>query len=116
MKLAESRLRKSHRRFALFIICVTAAALMFTGVLVVKAAVRRNKEAALRTRCFQTITVKPGESLWSIAEEYAEEGCSIKAYISELKEMNNISSDRIYAGQRLLVTYYTDNVNVVERE
>ena len=108
--------KTNRRRFALFVICVTAIALMFTGVLVVKAAVRRNSNNPNRTRCFQTITVKAGDSLWSIAEEYACEGYSVQAYIKELREMNDIVNDRIYAGQRLLVTYYTDDIKVAANE
>lgn len=54
-----------------------------------------------------SVEVEEGDSLWSIATEYfTEDFCSIRAYISEIKRMNGISSDTLYAGAYILVPCY----------
>lgn len=56
---------------------------------------------------YKTIVVEEGESLWSIAKEYHEESPdSIKSYIKNLKEMNDLHNDTIKVGQKLIVYYY----------
>lgn len=56
---------------------------------------------------FTCITVEEGDSLWSIAEEYmTEEYESHQEYISEVKQINNLTSSTIVTGTNLLVPYY----------
>ncbi len=62
-----------------------------------------------REKCYKSITIEKGDSLWSIAEEYlSEEYDSVEEYIDELMIMNNLKNSTINAGNSLLVTYYTD--------
>ena len=47
------------------------------------------------------------DSLISIATEYyTEEFSSIRAYISEIKRMNGLTSDTLYADNYILIPYY----------
>lgn len=63
-----------------------------------------------KTYSIQSIQIEEGDSLWSIASEhYTEEFSSIPAYISEIKRMNGISSDVLYAEHYLLVPCYIEN-------
>jgi cell division protein YceG involved in septum cleavage len=56
---------------------------------------------------FTCITVEPGDSLWSIAEEYmTEEYDSVQDYINEVEEINNLKNTNIVSGTSLLVPYY----------
>lgn len=57
---------------------------------------------------FTNITVQEGDTLWELASEYMDEEHydSIYEYMDELKHMNNMTSENIYAGQNLVVTYY----------
>jgi len=48
------------------------------------------------------IDVAPGDSLWSIAREHSD-GHSIRSYIKELKQLNNLSSNQLQIGQLLLL-------------
>lgn len=54
-------------------------------------------------------TVKKGESLYSIA---SAQGISV----SQLKQMNGLSADRIYAGQKLTIPQPTSAGNLTENE
>ncbi len=58
---------------------------------------------------YTSIEVESGDTLWSIASEYAdEEYVSIQDYIKELKYMNNMTSDTIIEGHYLTIAYYSD--------
>ena len=57
-----------------------------------------------------SVQIEEGDSLWSIAQEhYSEEFSSISSLIVEIKRMNNLSSDTVYAGNYLLVPQYILN-------
>lgn len=58
-----------------------------------------------QTKCYKSIVIEAGDSLWSIANEYRGVE-STKAYIGELKQLNGIVSDTIHQGQCLVVVYY----------
>ena len=57
---------------------------------------------------FTNVTVEEGDTLWELASEYMDEDHydSIYEYMDELKHMNNMTSENLYAGQNLVVTYY----------
>lgn len=61
---------------------------------------------------FTNITIDKGDTLWNLAEEYMDEEhySSIYEYMDELRDMNNLTSDELYAGQNLIVTYYSTSV------
>ena len=58
---------------------------------------------------FTNIQVDAGDTLWSIADEYAdgEHYASNKEYIAEVKRMNKLKGDDIIAGQYLIIPYYS---------
>lgn len=54
------------------------------------------------------IEVSAGDTLWTIAEEYADSGISDKAsYIQEIKAINHLQDDTIHAGDYLTIAYYS---------
>ena len=58
--------------------------------------------------CYGSYEVQLNDSLWKIAEEYAESyGVSTEAYVKLLTDVNHLRSDRIVTGQRLIVLYKT---------
>lgn len=63
-----------------------------------------------REKIYISITIKPGDTLWSIAERYtSEEYTSINDYVKELKTLNKIGyGGAIRAGEKLLAFYYAD--------
>ena len=59
------------------------------------------------TKYFKTITIESGDTLWSIAKEYKSgDYKTTRDYVEELITMNNLHSDRITTGQKLIVAYY----------
>ena len=57
-------------------------------------------------RYYTSIPVEKGDSLWSIARDYREEGfSSVEEYVEFLKEVNQLKSDLIYEGGYLIVSY-----------
>lgn len=51
----------------------------------------------------QPVTIHAGDTLWSIAAAYAEDGSDIRAYVREIAELNEIDGNTIYAGHTILV-------------
>ncbi len=58
-------------------------------------------------KCYKSIEIQPGDSLWSIAEENMDAHyTSTNEYIEEIKQINNLHSDLIHSGQYLSIAYY----------
>ncbi len=57
-------------------------------------------------RVYTSITVKSGDSLWTIASDYAGfEFSDTREFVSEVKKLNHLSSDEIHAGEHLVIPY-----------
>lgn len=56
---------------------------------------------------YRSVEIEPGDTLWGFAAEYADgHYSSLQEYIDELMFINNLSSDQIIAGSRIIITYY----------
>lgn len=74
---------------------------------------RNNSSSADMTPYYTNVTVRNGETLWSIAEQYIDYGASdsIYDYMEQLSELNHLTSDNVYEGQKLVVVYYQHDRN-----
>ena len=55
---------------------------------------------------YKSIEIQPGDTLWDIAEStMTSEYDSVQEYVQVLKDMNNLGSDDIQAGQYLMIAY-----------
>ncbi|WP_442604046.1 LysM peptidoglycan-binding domain-containing protein [Paenibacillus sp. KN14-4R] len=52
---------------------------------------------------YDRITVNAGETLWSIATEFAPKGVSVRDYMRKIQKVNAMSSTSLQAGQSLLI-------------
>ncbi len=67
----------------------------------------RVNASAHNEKYFKCIDVEYNDTLWSIAEDnMSEEYTSVEAYIAEVKNINGLTSDKIYSGATLVVPYY----------
>lgn len=58
---------------------------------------------------YTSVTIEKGDTLWSIASEYmSPEYDGIEDYIMEVRTINHLYSDGIYAGEYLTVPYYAN--------
>jgi len=48
------------------------------------------------------ITVRPGQTLWSVAEN-ADPGADTRVVIQQITELNGLTGSVVYAGERLWV-------------
>jgi len=82
---------------------------LITGVFAHSMMSARAEEPAKQevTRYYTSVQIKEGESLWSIAREYADQSeITITQYIEELKQMNGLQRETIHAGEYLTVVYF----------
>lgn len=55
---------------------------------------------------FTSIRIEEGDTLWSIADEYADDlDMSLDEYIRDLRLMNHLEGDTIHVGRYLTVMY-----------
>lgn len=92
----------------LFMLCICVMVLScFFGKTLVMAGVEES--TANYERYYTDIEVCKGDTLWSIAKTYNKNsGMEIREYISVLKQMNQMVSDDIQAGNSLTIVYFSD--------
>ncbi len=101
---------RSHKTIAMAVLLIALFIAFITGSVIVKAGGSSVRDG--EDKFYTNVTVEEGDTLWSIAEnnidyEHYED---IYDYMNELRRMNNMSSDKIYAGENLIVTYYSSVV------
>jgi LysM repeat protein len=83
-----------------------AAALLIAALTLVAAgtaqATSRSTPSAPTDRNLAQVVVSPGESLWSVAEN-ADPDQDTRVVVQQIIELNGLSGDVIFAGQRLWV-------------
>jgi LysM repeat protein len=88
------------------VVVAVAAALLLAVLSLVIAASAQATSHPLPSRGAQQnltqVTVRPGQSLWSVAEN-AEPGADTRAVIQQIVELNGLTGDVVFAGQRLWV-------------
>ena len=78
--------------------------LIVWGGLIITANVKAAEPA--QERIYVSVKIKTKDTLWSIAEQYCEQG-SVADYVDDLKEINGIVNDRaLKPGASLIVYYY----------
>jgi LysM repeat protein len=87
------------------VVAVAAALLLAVLSLVIAASAQATSHPApsrgVPQRLTQ-VTVRPGQSLWSVAEN-ADPGADTRAVIQQIVELNGLTGDVVFVGQRLWV-------------
>lgn len=59
---------------------------------------------------YTSITIKAGDTLWSIADQYSKDSNMTKEeYIDDIKSINHIG-DSIHSGDNIVIAYYSTDV------
>lgn len=109
MKNQPLRKLKKNRKFkcVIFIFNILIISIIVLGCNFAKPQFSKSKTLDVKTKYYTSIIVEEGESLWTIANYYLQEGdTDISNYIKEIKKVNCLTEDNIHAGQYLTVPYY----------
>ncbi len=93
-----------------FLLSVSAVAvLVFILIFSSKNITQANESSSYvaKTKYYKTIDINAGDSLWTIANEYKSgEYRSVTDLINEIKLINNLTNEKIIAGEKLIVPYF----------
>lgn len=92
------------------ILCIATIFIVFAacGVFgnILSSAHENRSESPVNFKYYTSIEIQPGDTLWDIAKAYITEDYeSVPEYVRALKEMNALKTDKIKAGQSLIVAY-----------
>ncbi len=113
-KKSRGKNKNSRRKAGLlkFLFSVAAVVVIVSAVLSASRSVATANETpdgAVLNKYYKTITISPGDTLWSIAEEYRSGAYrSTAEYVKELRSINNLTSDNIVSGRKLVVAYFAE--------
>ena len=85
-------------RFTMFICVITIIICMCLSVINGSAIANGSSVAA-----YETVIVRPGDTLWDIADTYAKSDTDIRSFMHEIEEVNDVTGGNIYVGQELLI-------------
>lgn len=96
--------KKRFRRFFTGIILMMVICISF-GAFLVSAHEKTSADDTVY-KYYKSIEIQSGDTLWAIAEDtMTDEYNSVAEYVQVLKDMNNLDSDNIQAGQNLIIAY-----------
>ncbi|MBR1970453.1 MAG: LysM peptidoglycan-binding domain-containing protein [Clostridia bacterium] len=98
-----SKLRKLRRQQKLKAQRSKALLLMFVLMFIISTVVFSLSANSADKKGVKAITVKAGDTLWSIAKEHKPEGIDIAEYVYEISKNNGIDNSHIYVGQTVYV-------------
>ncbi len=107
-ELKEVRKRRV-RKNKLIIGIICSVSILLLGIIftsVFSAATDSREHTPVEFKYYKMIDVSKGDCLWSIAEEYQyDDKMSTQEFVEELMLLNNMSDDKIYANDELVIAY-----------
>lgn len=86
---------------------LTMAIILILSISIIgSVAVVKADESVQYNKSFISIEIESGDTLSSIAKEYAIMGTEYDDYIQEVRNINNLSSDTIHTGCYLMIPVY----------
>lgn len=106
---AKARASRKLTRFVLSVMVIASLVciILFSNKNVTSA--NEAGESVRLTKYYKTITIRNGDSLWSLANQYKSgDYRTTRDYVNELKSMNDLHSENLKAGQKLVVAYFEE--------
>lgn len=97
--------KRAEKRFRLMgtMVLVLSLFILFLGLGSSHAQAQREKQE----RCYQSVMVSAGDTLWDLALQYAPEYTDVRQFAEELRQINRIlREDLLQPGQYLVIPYY----------
>ena len=95
------RLTPRGRLLARLAVITSLSILLLSGFAAVTGATAGSADTAIPTP-YVKVSVKPGDSLWSIAESIAPNG-DRRSLVADIVEINNLKSPELQAGQKIYI-------------
>lgn len=102
------RTREIRYRVSIAFVVVTMLVIAFSINLFMIKSKASSENSDVKYKYYTSVMIESGETLWDVAKDFStEEFASLENYIKEVKSINNLKSDKIYAGQEIIVPYYS---------
>lgn len=99
----ERRLYGAIAAIAATLFLCTAASLLLCSFL----SVAQNQEKEVLYKYYTSVMVRPGDNLWSLAEQYSDGYASAESYVREVIRVNHLFQEEVRAGEYLILPYYS---------
>lgn len=101
------RIRKRGLLFAVMITLVILGIFLIFGTGGKKGTLNSSVEAdTVQQKYYTSVEIHPGDTLWSLAENYGRRYHDYSEFIEEVRSINQLSDDRIRAGAYLFIPVY----------
>lgn len=109
-RIRNNRIRRRREMRKNFLLLVMTVCLIVTTSIAVSSfrSNAKNDPSQEDSKYYKSIVVSDSDTLWSIAETYRDGTHyeSVQEYIREVKQINSLTNDAIYADAHLIVPYY----------
>lgn len=61
-------------------------------------------------QAYETVYVRSGDTLWTIAETYKPKHKNLQSFLHEIKECNQMTDAMVYSGTTLLIPVYPETL------
>ena len=95
------------------IIAIIVLVFVSLGILLgtsINALASSKADVASYNKYYKSVRIEAGDTLWNIADEYiADLNIDKQKYIEEICRLNSICEDDIYAGEYIVIAYYSQD-------
>lgn len=105
-RTAYQKEKKTNRRLILALLILTCLLAFLLIKTTARSAEAEHREDQAK-KYYTSIVIDPGDTLWSIAEEYrTDQYASVYDYMQEIVDINHLHGDVLTSGNTLCIPYY----------
>lgn len=88
------------------VIIILTIIIICAGMIIADAAITDSNSAPVH-KYYTSIEIQKNDTLWDLAGQYKGNDNTTSEYVNEVMKLNNMTTDRICQGQKLIVFYYS---------